>query len=303
MANSELTAAFIGLGVMGFPMAGHLQNNGLQVKVFNRTAARARQWVDQYGGVAAASPREAVESADFIFTCVGDDDDLRSVVLGEQGALAGMKAGSILVDHTTASAEVARELHQLARQQGCGFLDAPVSGGQKGAENGALSVMVGGDPADFEKARPVIDHYAKAASLIGPAGSGQLCKMVNQICIAGLVQALSEGLHFASNAGLDIANVIEVISKGAAQSWQMENRYETMQRGEYDHGFAVDWMRKDLRIALSEARSNGSQLPVTALVDQFYADVQAMGGQRWDTSSLLARLQRNDNSGNSEEGE
>lgn len=286
------TVAFIGLGVMGYPMAGHLQRSGLLVRVFNRTGRKAQAWQHEFGGMVAGSPREAAESADFVLTCVGDDTDLRSVVLGEEGVLAGMKANSILIDHTTASAQVARELHELARQQNSGFLDAPVSGGQKGAESGALSVMVGGDLADFQRAKAIIDVYAKATSLIGPAGAGQLCKMANQICIAGLLEGLSEAIHFAENAGLDILKVIDVISKGAAQSWQMDNRHETMLNGEYQHGFAVDWMRKDLRIALDEGRGNGSQLPVTALVDQLYAEVQAMGGGRWDTSSLLARLQR-----------
>ncbi|MCW8196475.1 NAD(P)-dependent oxidoreductase [Proteobacteria bacterium 005FR1] len=293
MADSPATTvAFIGLGVMGYPMAGHLQNSGWSVQVYNRTREKALAWQAQYGGTVADSPRKAADSAEVVFTCVGDDEDLRSVVLGENGALAGMKPGAVLVDHTTASAQLARELHSLAQQRNCGFLDAPVSGGQKGAELGALSIMAGGEADVYERAEPVFRCYAKAASLIGPPGAGQLCKMVNQICIAGLLEGLSEGLHFAQNAGLNIEKVIEVISKGAAQSWQMENRYATMMRGEYQHGFAVDWMRKDLRIALSEARANGSQLPVTALVDQFYADVQAMGGRRWDTSSLLARLQR-----------
>jgi 3-hydroxyisobutyrate dehydrogenase-like beta-hydroxyacid dehydrogenase len=293
VANSPAkTVAFIGLGVMGYPMAGHLHNSGLSVQVYNRTREKALAWQAQYGGQVANSPREAAQGADVVFTCVGDDDDLRSVILGEDGALAGMKADSILVDHTTASAQLARELHSLARQQHCGFLDAPVSGGQKGAELGALSIMVGGEAQVYAQAEPVFRPYAKAASLIGSPGAGQLCKMVNQICIAGLLEGLSEGLHFAQNAGLDVSRVIEVISKGAAQSWQMENRSATMMQGEYNHGFAVDWMRKDLRIALNEARANGSQLPVTALVDQFYAEVQAMGGKRWDTSSLLARLQR-----------
>lgn len=290
-SNGKASVAFIGLGVMGFPMAGHLQQSGFSVRVYNRSPEKARAWQSQFAGVVTNSPREAAQSADFVLSCVGDDEDLRSVLLGEQGALAGMKAGSILIDHTTASAHIARELHQLSKQQGCGFLDAPVSGGQKGAENGALSVMVGGDADDFARAEPILNVYAKAVSLIGPAGAGQLCKMVNQICIAGLLEGLSEALHFAQNAGLHIPDVVEVISKGAAQSWQMDNRHETMLRGEYEHGFAVDWMRKDLRIALDEARENGSQLPVTALVDQFYAEVQGMGGNRWDTSSLLARLQ------------
>ncbi len=265
--------------------------NKARVRVYNRSPEKARAWQSRFGGVVTSTPREAAQSADFVLSCVGNDDDLRSVLLGEQGALAGMKAGSILIDHTTASAHIARELHRLSKQQGCGFLDAPLSGGQKGAETGALSVMVGGDAGDFDRAEPILNVYARAVSLIGPAGAGQLCKMVNQICIAGLLEGLSEGLHFARNAGLHIPDVVEVISRGAAQSWQMDNRHETMLRGEYEHGFAVDWMRKDLRIALDEARENGSLLPVTALVDQFYAEVQAMGGNRWDTSSLLARLQ------------
>jgi 3-hydroxyisobutyrate dehydrogenase-like beta-hydroxyacid dehydrogenase len=283
--------AFIGLGVMGYPMAGHLQTAGYQVTVYNRTAAKARQWADQFGGAVAATPAEAAAGAEVVFACVGNDDDLRSVAVGEQGAIEGMNAGSIFVDHTTASASVARELaEQFARQQ-CQFLDAPVSGGQQGAENGALTVMVGGDEDAFNRVQSLIDVYSRSVQRLGPAGSGQLCKMVNQICIAGLVQGLSEGLHFATQAGLDPHQVVEVISKGAAQSWQMENRYQTMLAGEFEHGFAVDWMRKDLGIVLDEARRNASKLPVTALVDQFYADVQEMGGGRWDTSSLLARLQ------------
>jgi 2-hydroxy-3-oxopropionate reductase len=290
--SAKKTVAFIGLGVMGYPMAGHLQKSGLSVQVYNRTRDKALAWQAQHGGKLAATPKEAAQSADIVFTCVGDDEDVRGVVLGDEGALAGMKPGSILVDHTTASAQLARELHSLLRDNHCGFLDAPVSGGQKGAEGGALSIMVGGEPNVYAQAEPVLRVYAKAASLIGPPGAGQLCKMVNQICIAGLLEGLSEALHFAQNAGLDINKVIEVISKGAAQSWQMENRYGSMLEGKYNHGFAVDWMRKDLRIALNEARANGSQLPITALVDQFYGEVQAMGGSRWDTSSLLARLQR-----------
>lgn len=284
--------AFIGLGVMGYPMAGHLQNAGHSVCVYNRTLAKAEQWQAEYGGEFATTPRAACEDADIVFCCVGNDDDLRQVVLGEEGMLAGLKAGGILVDHTTASAEVARELYAEALTQGKAFLDAPVSGGQAGAENGVLTVMIGGDTAVFEQVTPVLTAYARCAERIGEVGSGQLAKMVNQICIAGVVQGVAEGLHFAKSAGLDAEKVIEVISKGAAQSWQMENRYQTMIKGEYDFGFAVDWMRKDLSIALNEARSNGSHLPMTALVDQFYSEVQAIGGSRWDTSSLLARLEK-----------
>ncbi|MEP0323399.1 NAD(P)-dependent oxidoreductase [Bauldia litoralis] len=285
--------AFIGLGVMGYPMAGHLKaRGGHDVTVFNRTAERADKWVAEHGGSAAPTPRQAAEGADFVFVCVGNDDDLRSVTIGDDGAFAGMKDGAILIDNTTASAMVARELEAAAKAKGCGFLDAPVSGGQAGAENGQLTVMVGGDQATFDTAKPVIDCYAKMVGLMGPAGAGQLTKMVNQICIAGLVQGLSEGIHFAKQAGLDVEQVIGVISKGAAQSWQMENRWKTMDAGQYEHGFAVNWMRKDLSIAIEEARSNGAKLPVAALVDQFYGEVQAMGGGRWDTSSLLARLTR-----------
>ncbi|MCB1458744.1 MAG: NAD(P)-dependent oxidoreductase [Nitratireductor sp.] len=284
--------AFIGLGVMGFPMAGHIAKAGHEVTVYNRTAAKAGDWVAKHGGKSAATPREAAADCDFVFSCVGNDDDLRSVTTGPDGAFASMKAGAIFIDNTTASALVARELAQAAERAGFGFLDAPVSGGQAGAENGVLTVMVGGDSATFEKARPVIDCYARMVGLMGPAGAGQLTKMVNQICIAGLVEGLAEGIHFAQNAGLDVEKVIDVISKGAAGSWQMENRHKTMNEGKYNHGFAVDWMRKDLDIVLSEARANGSRLPVTALVDQFYAEVQAMGGNRWDTSSLLARLKK-----------
>ena len=285
--------AFIGLGVMGYPMAGHLKvKGGHEVTVYNRTFAKAEKWVAEFGGTAAKTPAEAAAGAEFVFTCVGNDDDLRSVTVADDGALAGMKAGAILIDNTTASAEVARELDAAAKEKGCGFIDAPVSGGQAGAENGVLTVMCGGDAATFEKARPVIDAYARMVGLMGPAGAGQLTKMVNQICIAGLVQGLAEGIHFGKKAGLDIEAVIEVISKGAAGSWQMENRHKTMNAGKYDFGFAVDWMRKDLGIVLTEARRNGAKLPVTAIVDQFYAEVQAMGGRRWDTSSLIARLDR-----------
>ena len=285
--------AFIGLGVMGYPMAGHLaKRGGHEVTVYNRTADKAAKWTSENPGKAAPTPQEAASGADFVFTCVGNDDDLRSVTHGETGALAGMKSGAILIDNTTASANVARELHAAAKTRGAGFLDAPVSGGQAGAENGQLTVMVGGDQGDFEKAKPVIESYAKMIGLMGPAGAGQLTKMVNQICIAGLLQSLSEGIHFARKAGLDVEQVVGVISKGAAQSWQMDNRYETMNAGQFDHGFAVDWMRKDLSISLDEARRNGARLPVAALVDQFYSEVQAMGGNRWDTSSLIALLQR-----------
>ncbi|MGI5310070.1 NAD(P)-dependent oxidoreductase [Rheinheimera sp. WS51] len=284
--------AFIGLGVMGYPMAGFLQQKGYQVTVYNRTTAKAKQWATEYNGAWAETPAMAVKEAALVFMCVGNDNDVRSVVYGEQSVLAGMQTGSVLIDHTTASAELARELAAAAKQQGIGFLDAPVSGGQAGAEKGILTVMIGGEDADMAKAEPAIQCYARCAKLLGPVGSGQLAKMVNQICIAGVVQGLAEGLNFAQNAGLDAAAVVEVISQGAAQSWQMQNRSLTMLKGEYDFGFAVDWMRKDLGIALTEARNNGSHLPLTALVDQFYSEVQQMGGNRWDTSSLLARLKR-----------
>ncbi|WP_312223343.1 NAD(P)-dependent oxidoreductase [Rhizobium rhizoryzae] len=285
--------AFIGLGVMGFPMAGHLkEKGGHEVSVYNRTTAKAEAWVSKFGGRLGKTPAEAAEGADFVFTCVGNDDDLRSVTIGPDGVLAAMKPGAILIDNTTASAEVARELAQAASAKGCGFIDAPVSGGQAGAENGVLTVMCGGDQATFDTAKPVIDAYARMVGLMGPVGAGQLAKMMNQICIAGLVQGLSEAVHFGKKAGMDIEKVIEVISKGAAGSWQMENRHKTMNAGKYDFGFAVDWMRKDLDIVLTEAKRNGATLPVTALVDQFYAEVQKMGGNRWDTSSLLARLEK-----------
>jgi 3-hydroxyisobutyrate dehydrogenase-like beta-hydroxyacid dehydrogenase len=285
--------AFIGLGVMGYPMAGHLKaKGGHDVAVFNRTPDKAQKWASEHGGRAAATPREAAEDADFVFTCVGNDDDVRSVVLGEDGAFAGMKEGAILIDNTTASAELARELDAAARDKGLRFVDAPVSGGQAGAENGVLTVMCGGDSDAFEAARPVIDAYARMVGHMGAAGAGQLAKMMNQICIAGLVQGLSEAVAFGQRAGLDVETVISVISKGAAGSWQMENRHKTMIEGRYDFGFAVEWMRKDLGICLAESRRNGASLPVTALVDQFYAEVEAMGGKRWDTSSLLARLNR-----------
>jgi 3-hydroxyisobutyrate dehydrogenase-like beta-hydroxyacid dehydrogenase len=285
--------AFIGLGVMGYPMAGHLaKRGGHEVTVYNRTAAKAQKWTGEHGGRSAATPRAAAEGADFVFTCVGNDDDLRSVTTETDGAFHGMKKGAIYIDNTTASAIVARELYEAAKTRGFASLDAPVSGGQAGAENGQLTVMVGGDPDAFERAKPVISSYAKMVGLMGPTGSGQLTKMVNQLCIAGLVQGLAEGVHFAKKAGLDVEQVIGVISKGAAQSWQMENRYKTMAAGKFDFGFAVDWMRKDLAITLQEARKIGAKLPVAALIDQFYAEVQAMGGRRWDTSSLIARLER-----------
>jgi 3-hydroxyisobutyrate dehydrogenase len=285
--------AFIGLGVMGYPMAGHLKTRGgHDLTVYNRTVAKAEKWAAEFGGSAAATPAEAAEGADFVFSCVGNDDDLRSVTTGRDGAFETLKKSAVFIDNTTASAEVARELDAAATARGAHFIDAPVSGGQAGAENGVLTVMCGGEPDVFERARPVIDAYARMVGLMGPAGSGQLTKMVNQICIAGLIQGLAEGIHFGKKAGLDIEKVIDVISKGAAGSWQMENRHKSMISAKYDFGFAVDWMRKDLDILLAEARSNGAKLPVTALVDQFYADVQGMGGNRWDTSSLLARLEK-----------
>jgi 3-hydroxyisobutyrate dehydrogenase len=285
--------AFIGLGVMGYPMAGHIRTKGSHdVTVFNRTLGKAQAWAAEFGGHVAPTPEEAAKGADFVFACVGNDADLHSVTLGEHGAFHGLKSGAIFIDNTTASATIARELYAAASERGAHFLDAPVSGGQAGAENGVLTVMVGGDPQPFAAAEPVISLYARAVKLLGPAGSGQLTKMVNQLCIAGLVQGLAEGLHFAGKAGLDVAAVIDTISKGAAQSWQMENRWKTMTEGKFDFGFAVDWMRKDLAICLDEARRNGAHLPVAALVDQFYSEVQAMGGKRWDTSSLIARLNR-----------
>ena len=286
------TVAFLGLGVMGYPMAGHLVKAGHNVTVYNRTASKADAWVSEHGGRSAATPREAADGAHFVLACVGNDDDVRSVTWGADGAFAGMGSGAIFVDHTTASASLAREIDAAARERNLGFVDAPVSGGQAGAENGVLTVMCGGNEASYAIAEPVINAYARACRLMGPAGAGQLTKMVNQICIAGLVEGLSEGIHFAQRAGLDPAAVIDVISKGAAQSWQMENRYKTMIAGEFEHGFAVDWMRKDLSICLDEARGNGAHLPVTALVDQFYSEVQSMGGHRWDTSSLIARLNK-----------
>jgi len=292
MAQGGMKVGFIGLGVMGYPMARHLKAKGHEVTVYNRTAAKAEKWVSENGGRAVPTPREAAEGQDIVFACVGNDDDLRQVTLGPDGAFAALRPGSIFVDHTTASAEVARELYEAAKAKGAAFVDAPVSGGQAGAENGVLTVMCGGDAEPYAKVEPVIMSFARACRLMGPAGSGQLTKMINQICIAGLVQALSEGIHFGKRAGLDIEAVLDVISKGAAGSWQMENRGKTMNQGKFDFGFAVDWMRKDLSIVLSEARKNGASLPVTALVDQFYADVQAKGGNRWDTSSLISRLER-----------
>jgi len=285
-----MRTAFAGLGVMGYPMAGFLARAGHDVVVYNRTSSKAESWAKQFGGRHAATPEAAAKDAEIVFCCVGNDDDVREVILGKQGILAGIPSGALIVDHTTASATVAREIHGVAAGNGVGFLDAPVSGGQAGAENGQLTVMAGGDAVDFERAAPVIDSYARAITRVGPAGSGQLAKMVNQICIAGIVQGLSEGLHFADRAGLDPAVVIESISKGAAQSWQMDNRWRTMVDGTFDFGFAVDWMRKDLGIALEEARRNGANLEVTELIDRFYEEVQAMGGHRWDTSSLIARL-------------
>ena len=287
-----MNIGFIGLGVMGFPMAGHLQSAGHWVRVYNRTEDKMRRWVARFGGELAATPRDAGAGADMICLCVGDDSDVRSVVLGPEGALSGAPRGAVIVDHTTASAELAEELARLAAERQVGFLDAPVSGGQAGAQSGTLTIMAGGEPTTFAKVEPVLRTYARCVRLLGPAGSGQLAKMVNQICIAGVVQGLAEALAFAERAGLDAAAVIDVISRGAAQSWQMENRYETMLAGEYQHGFAVDWMRKDLAMVLARAGRMGLALPVTAMVDGFYAEIQAMGGGRWDTSSLLARMQR-----------
>jgi len=283
--------AFLGLGVMGYPMAGWLSKRGYAVVVYNRTQTVSQRWLRDYAGEAAATVAEAVAGAEIVFTCLGNDDDVRAVVAGETGALAAMSSGSVLVDHTTTSALVARELAEQAAALGLGFIDAPVSGGQQGAENGQLTVMCGGQQDQFDAVKDVIESYAKSLQLMGDVGSGQLCKMVNQICIAGMVQGLAEGLNFAKRAGLDAHQVVEVISKGAAQSWQMENRYQTMLANEYEHGFAVQWMRKDLAFALDEAKANGSDLPLTQLVDGFYQQVQEMGGNRWDTSSLLARLE------------
>lgn len=283
--------AFVGLGVMGYPMAGHLVKAGHTVTVWNRSAEKADKWVGQHKGQKAASPREAAAGAEFVMACVGNDDDLRSVTYGDTGILAGLAKGAIFVDHTTASADVAREIGEKAKANGQGFVDAPVSGGQAGAENGQLTIMCGGDAGTYEKVKPVIQAYAKMQNLMGPTGSGQLTKMMNQICIAGLVQGLAEALAFGRASGLDLTKAVEVISKGAAGSWQMDNRHKTMIEGKFDYGFAVDWMRKDLGICLAEARRNGASLPVAALVDQFYAEVQQMGGNRWDTSSLIARLE------------
>jgi 3-hydroxyisobutyrate dehydrogenase len=285
--------AFLGLGVMGYPMAGHLKNKGNhEVTVYNRTASKAEKWVSQYGGRTAATPKAAAEGQDLVMCCVGNDNDLRQVTLGPEGAFEGMNRQGVFVDHTTASAEIARELYEQAKNGGFAFVDAPVSGGQAGAENGVLTVMCGGDAEPYARAEKVIAAYARMCKLLGGPGAGQLTKMVNQICIAGLVEGLAEGIHFAKKAGLNVEAVIETISKGAAQSWQMENRYKTMMAGKFDFGFAVDWMRKDLSICLGEARKNGANLPVTALIDQFYSEVQKMGGRRWDTSSLIARLER-----------
>lgn len=286
------TVAFIGLGVMGYPMAGHLAKQGLTTRVYNRTSSKADAWANEYGGTAHATPKEAADGADLVLICVGNDDDVRQVTTGTDGVLSSMTAGTYLIDHTTASADLALELDTTCREQGVAFLDAPVSGGQQGAENGALTIMCGGEQAHFDAVHPILNHYARAVTLMGSASSGQLTKMVNQICIAGLVQGLAEGLHFAEQAGLDQQQVIDVVSKGAAGSWQMENRHKTMIANEYNHGFAVDWMRKDLGICLEQARRLSATLPVTALVDQFYADVQRMDGGRWDTSSLLKRLQK-----------
>ena len=288
-----IKGAWLGLGVMGYPMAGYLASKGaIEMTVYNRTAAKAEKWLAQHGGRAAPSPAAAVKEADFVFACVGNDNDLRAVTIGPDGAFPAMKRGAVFVDHTTASADVARELHGKAKALGLGFVDAPVSGGQAGAENGVLTVMCGGDAEDYARAEPLIVNYSRMRKLLGPTGAGQLAKMCNQIAIAGLVQGLAEAIHFGMQAGLDMEAVIEVISKGAAGSWQMENRHKTMIARKFDFGFAADWMRKDLGICLEEARRNGAHLPVTALVDQFYSEVQKMGGGRWDTSSLIARFQR-----------
>ncbi len=284
--------AFIGLGVMGYPMAGYISKGGHNVTVFNRTKSKAEKWIKEYKGKMAETPAEAAKDAEYVFTCVGNDNDLREVTFGDNGAFKTIKKGAIYIDNTTASATIAREIHEYAKKSGFGSLDAPVSGGQAGAENGALTVMIGGDQADFDKAKDKIDCYSKKMKLLGKAGSGQLAKMVNQICIAGLVQGLSEGINFGMKAGLNMEDVIEVISKGAAQSWQMENRYKTMIDDKFDFGFAVDWMRKDLKIAMDEAKNNGSLLPVTELVDKFYGEVQGLGGNRWDTSSLIKRFRK-----------
>lgn len=291
MAN-QLSLAFLGLGVMGYPMAGHLSRAGYPVTVYNRTIEKAQHWLSEFPGELAVTPAEAAVSADIVFICVGNDEDLREVIQGNHGVMRTLPTGSLVVDHTTTSADVARELGEALCERGNGFLDAPVSGGQAGAENGVLTIMCGGDEALFTRVEPVMLSYAKRVKLMGKVGAGQLTKMVNQICVAGLLEGLAEGLQFARNAGLEITDVVDVISKGAAQSWQMENRHQTMAEGEYNLGFAVDWMRKDLGYVLSEAKKNGSHLPVTALVDQFYSEIQAMGGGRWDTSSLMARLEQ-----------
>lgn len=290
MSENSKQVAFIGLGVMGYPMAGHLSQAGYDIVVYNRTRSRAEQWLQEYKGSIASTPAAAVSGADVVFTCVGRDSDVREISEGDQGIFSAMKPNVIFVDHTTTSAVLARQLDERCRTLGSHFMDAPVSGGQQGAEQGVLTVMCGGEPRVFKEIDSFMSCYARATRLMGPAGNGQLCKMVNQICIAGLVEGLAEGIHFAESAGLDVAQVMEVISKGAAQSWQMDNRHKSMMAGEYQHGFAVDWMRKDLDIVLAEARQNGAQLPVTAVVDQFYGEVQAAGGGRWDTSSLLTRL-------------
>ena len=293
MAGNGAKVAWIGLGVMGYPMAGHIRRKGgHDLTVYNRNGAKAEAWAKEYGGATAPTPAEAAKDADFVFCCVGNDNDLREVTLGSQGAFNTVRKGAVFIDNTTASANIARELYAAAKSKGFDFLDAPVSGGQAGAQNGARTVMVGGDQAAFDRAQPVIAQYARMVTLIGPAGAGQLTKMVNQICIAGLVQALSEGIHFAQKSGLDLQKVMDTISKGAAQSWQMENRWKTMSEGKFEFGFAVDWMRKDLSICMDEAKRNGAQLPVSAIVDGFYAEIQQMGGKRWDTSSLIARLNK-----------
>ena len=284
--------AFIGLGVMGYPMAGYISKGGHNVTVFNRTKSKAEKWIKEYNGNMADTPAEAAKDAEYIFTCVGNDNDLREVTFGDNGAFKTIKKGAVYIDNTTASATIAREIHAYAKKNGFGALDAPVSGGQAGAENGALTVMIGGDQADFDKAKDKIDCYSKKMKLLGKAGSGQLAKMVNQICIAGLVQGLSEGINFGMKAGLNMEDVIEVISKGAAQSWQMENRYKTMIDDKFDFGFAVDWMRKDLKIAMDEAKNNGSLLPITEIIDKYYGEVQELGGKRWDTSSLIKRFRK-----------
>lgn len=294
MSQQIRTAAFIGLGVMGYPMAGHLARAGIDVRVYNRTAAKAEAWVAEYGGSHYPTPSEAAQGADLVLVCVGNNDDVREVTTGPEGVMAGIGEAAVLVDHTTASADLAQELALACREHGCQFIDAPVSGGQQGAENAALTIMCGGEEAAFQRIRPALAHYGRAVTLMGAAGAGQMTKMVNQICIAGLAQGLAEGLHFAERAGLDRERVVEVISQGAAGSWQMTHRHRTMIAGQYEHGFAVNWMRKDLDICLNEARKLSARLPVTALVDQFYGDVQAMGGGRWDTSSLLKRLERDE---------